>query len=141
MTATFWLLKTLLLLMTMLALGACEETVTTHSINYQIAAGKLVYQDNCIACHGVKARGVMKEWYKPGADGRYPAPPLNGSAHTWLHDRKTLMRTINNGGVPFGGTMPSFKKKLTQAEKTAVLAYIQSLWPKEISETWRKNNG
>ncbi len=131
----------MLILVATLALAACENTPTVQLKSYQIAAGKLVYQDNCIICHGVKARGVVKEWYKLSGDGRYPAPPLNGSAHTWLHDRKDLMRTINEGGIPHGGTMPPFKKELTEAEKTAVLAYIQSLWPKALSEAWGKNNG
>jgi mono/diheme cytochrome c family protein len=50
------------------------------------------------------------------------------------------MRTVNEGGIALGGTMPSFKDKLTDQEKEAVLAHVMSLWPKEVYEIWQKRN-
>jgi len=68
--------------------------------------------------------------------GAYPAPPLNGSAHSWHHSRATLLASINEGGIKLGGTMPGFKNKLTDDEKKALLDYMYSLWPKTIQQKY-----
>ena len=112
--------------------GSSEETLTM---------GGQVFQDNCQTCHGIKARGTVRNWQKRSADGVLPAPPLNGTAHAWHHNDKALLRTINQGGIPLGGSMPAFKDQLSKDEKLAVLAYIKSLWPDELYETWRERNG
>ncbi len=108
--------------------------------NAQLIRGKKVFVTNCAACHGASGEGLVVDWKKPGADGKFPAPPLNGSAHTWHHSKALLMRTINEGGVALGGAMPPFKDKLTEQEKEAVLAYVMSLWPKDIYATWQERN-
>lgn len=124
-----------------LLLSACDTAATSDQPDPQISRGKQVFEANCQECHGIAAGGLVKDWQNPGADGRYPAPPLNGSAHAWHHDMKTLMATIDRGGIPLGGSMPAFKDRLTEDQKTAVLAYIQSLWPKEIYAAWKERNG
>ncbi len=134
-------MKILLLLVTTLALTACDNAPDAQAQNQQVATGKQVFQDNCQSCHGVNARGAVKDWQKKGADGKFPAPPLDGSAHAWHHNMKALMGTVNRGGIPLGGTMPAFKDTLTDDQKIAVLVYIQSLWPEEIYAAWKKNNG
>ena len=134
-------MKTSLLLMMVLALAACDNTPSAEPQNQQMTQGKQVFETNCQECHGVKARGVVKDWQKPDVNGVYPAPPLDGSAHAWHHDMKTLLGTIDRGGIPLGGSMPAFKNTLTDEEKNAVLVYIQSLWPQEVYQTWKKNNG
>ncbi len=137
-------MKAALLISASMALAACDSSPSipnAQAASDQLSAGKQVFQENCISCHGVNARGLVKDWQKPGADGKYPAPPLNGTAHAWHHNMKTLMGTIDRGGIPLGGTMPAFKDKLDQQQKEAVVAYIQSLWPDEIYQTWKKNNG
>lgn len=103
--------------------------------------GEQVFRDNCQECHGVDARGVVREWQKRLPDGTLPAPPLNGTAHAWHHNDKVLLYTVNNGGIPLGGTMPPFKDVLSEEEKISVLAYIKNLWPEELYQAWRKNNG
>ncbi len=134
-------MKILLLIVTTLALTACDNAPDAQAQNQQVATGKQVFQDNCQSCHGVNARGAVKDWQKKGADGKFPAPPLDGSAHAWHHNMKALMGTVNRGGIPLGGTMPAFKDTLTDDQKIAVLVYIQSLWPEEIYAAWKKNNG
>lgn len=137
-------MKIILLLIASFTLAACDNAPNAANAAAQgqkISAGKQVFETNCLECHGANARGVVKDWQKPGADGKYPAPPLNGSAHAWHHDTKSLMGTINRGGIPLGGTMPAFKDTLTEEEKMAVLAYIQSLWPEDIYKAWKQRNG
>ena len=106
----------------------------------QLTDGKKVFKNNCAACHGNKGQGLVENWKEPLPSGKYPAPPLNGSAHAWHHSKDQLLRTINAGGIPLGGTMPAFKDKLSAKEKEAVLAYFMSLWPDRIYQTWEKRN-
>lgn len=134
-------MKPLLVTTFALALAACDSTPDVQANSQQIASGKQVFENNCLRCHGVNARGQVEEWQKPGPDGKYPAPPLNGTAHTWHHNMKVLRGTINRGGIPLGGTMPAFKDTLSEEQKDAVLTYIQSLWPEEVYQVWKKNNG
>ena len=106
----------------------------------QLIRGKRVFKDNCAECHGDKGQGLIKDWREAQPDGKFPAPPLNGSAHTWHHSKELLLRTVNNGGIPLGGTMPAFKDKLADKEKEAVLAHVMSLWPDKIYKTWSERN-
>ena len=106
-----------------------------------VSHGAMVFKENCQICHGVEAAGVVKNWQQRDANGNLPAPPLNGTAHAWHHDQKTLLRVINQGGVPLGGTMPPFKDVLSEEEKSAVLAYIKSLWPDELYAAWQERFG
>lgn len=106
----------------------------------QITDGEKVFKNNCAVCHGDKAQGLVKDWKETLPDGKYPAPPLNGTAHAWHHSKELLLRTINTGGIPLGGTMPAFKDKLTVKEKDAVMAYFMSLWPDRVYEVWEQRN-
>jgi mono/diheme cytochrome c family protein len=106
----------------------------------QLAQGKVIFSENCAACHGADAGGVgasVGDWKTPDANGLYPAPPINGSAHAWHHSLKTLLRTINDGGKPLGGTMPAWQGRLTDAEQLSVVAAFQDYWPDDIYAKWR----
>ncbi len=106
----------------------------------QLLRGEKVFKNNCAVCHGESGQGLAEDWRKPLADDTYPPPPLNGTAHTWHHSMEALRRTIDMGGIPLGGTMPSFQERLSEREKKAVLAHIMSLWPDEIYKAWKKRN-
>ena len=121
--------------------SAKAKTVENRWYNTaQLMRGKRVFKENCAVCHGDKGQGLTENWKVAQADGKYPAPPLNGSAHAWHHSKEILKRTVNNGGIALGGTMPSFKDKLTEEEKEAVLAHVMSLWPDKIYQAWNKRN-
>jgi mono/diheme cytochrome c family protein len=121
------------------------DTVKTESVIHrvrdvaQIARGGKIFQQNCASCHGEQAQGAPN-WHTPGADGKYPAPALNGTAHTWHHPMAALKHTINQGTLAIGGNMPGWKDKLTAGEIDDVLAWIQAKWPDEIWQTWAKND-
>ncbi len=145
---------TAVLLITVFTLAACDNSTSSNiepgtageasipaMLNERVAEvtqGAMVFEENCQECHGVAAAGVVKNWQQLDANGNLPAPPLNGTAHAWHHDQKTLLRTINQGGIPLGGTMPPFQDKLSEQEKLAVLAYIKSLWPDELYAAWQE---
>ncbi len=102
--------------------------------------GKQVFKDNCAVCHGDQGQGLAVNWKQADPDGKYPAPPLNGTAHAWHHPKALLLNTVNNGGIALGGTMPAFKDKLSDKEKEAVIAYVTSLWPDKIYAMWAERN-
>jgi mono/diheme cytochrome c family protein len=81
-------------------------------------------------CHGSNAEGT-RDWKKTDANGNYPPPPLDGSAHAWHHPLAQLARSIKEGGIKLGGVMPPFGDKLSDQEVLAVIAYFQSKWPDE----------
>ncbi|SMN10829.1 Cytochrome c family protein [uncultured Candidatus Thioglobus sp.] len=110
-----------------------EKTVATIKAK---PSGKAIFAQNCQLCHGKAGQGLFKDWKKRQPDGKFPAPPLNGTAHTWHHSPKLLFQIINNGGVKFGGTMPGFKGKLSDDEKQAILDYLFSLWPQDIQQKY-----
>jgi len=129
-----------------LGLAACSDSVpgrdaprpgTSHRLDpAQIARGAEVYRAHCATCHGNRAQGALN-WQKPGADGKYPPPPLNGTAHSWHHPLAALQDVIRHGTQRIGGNMPPWRDKLSPAEIEAVIAYFQSLWPEELYRAWQ----
>lgn len=106
----------------------------------QVDNGKQLFLTQCANCHGVLAQGTA-DWKKPLADGKYPPPPLDGTAHAWHHPLKGLKLTIQNGGIALGGTMPAFGDKLSEEEQNAVISFFQSKWPTEIYNAWVERGG
>ena len=102
-----------------------------------LAKGKQVFDNNCAACHGDRGQGAPN-WQKPGPDGKYPAPPLNGTGHTWHHPMAALRDTIRNGTIRLGGNMPPWKDKLGDQEIDAVIYWFQSKWPDELYAAWQE---
>lgn len=94
-----------------------------------------MFTRHCIECHGVAGVGA-DNWRVREADGSFPAPPLNGTAHTWHHPMSVLKQTIERGGISLGGKMPGFADKLSSEEQNSIIAYFQHLWPDRIYHTW-----
>ncbi len=105
----------------------------------QVDNGRGVFNTNCAICHGAEAASTP-DWRKLMENGKYPAPPLNGTAHTWHHPLKALRRQINQGGVKYGGWMPAHGESLTDEQVDAAIAYMQSLWSDKIYAAWLKND-
>ena len=104
----------------------------------QIKRGESVYVANCIGCHGPNGEATP-DWRKPGADGKYPPPPLDGTAHAWHHSTEVLKKTILKGTSPEIGSMPAWEGKLAEQQVDDVIVWIKSLWPDEIYDIWYKN--
>lgn len=105
----------------------------------QVERGNVVFQANCAGCHNPDASGTA-DWKQTDANGKYPPPPLNGTAHTWHHPMSILHRTVAMGGQRLGGSMPGFGENLTAAQITDVLAWVQAQWPDEIYAAWKQRN-
>jgi mono/diheme cytochrome c family protein len=105
----------------------------------QVQRGNALYQTHCASCHMPDASGTS-DWRKVDAEGKYPPPPLNGTAHTWHHPLPILRRTLRDGGVPLGGSMPGFGEKLSAHEMDDILAWVQSNWPDKIYRLWHERS-
>ena len=126
----------------MLAITGCGENTPSRETvpgrwysDAQVEQGALLYKTHCAVCHGENAEATS-EWRTPDANGNYPPPPLNGTAHAWHHPRSVLLQTIAQGGVPLGGVMPAFADVLTEDDALATIAFFQSYWPDEIYARW-----
>lgn len=130
-------MKTLIILASTLILTGCfDSDDVQEKVENSVQLGKATFDKNCVACHGKGAQGLTGDWKKRLENGKFPAPPLNGTAHAWHHSPTVLMNTINNGGAKLGGWMPAFKDQLSEKEKQAVLNYIHDLWPQEIQKKY-----
>jgi len=106
----------------------------------QVDRGAAVFTQHCAECHGANAE-AKPNWRDTTPEGKYPPPPLNGTAHAWHHPLDVLRRQIRFGGVPLGGTMPPFKDKLSSADIDAAIAFFQSKWTDEIYAAWKDRGG
>ena len=106
----------------------------------QVEQGQELFQMHCAVCHGAKAEGTVN-WFERDAEGNYPPPPLDGTAHAWHHALPVLERVIAEGGVAFGGVMPGFADTLKEEEIRSAIAYFQSQWPDDIYQQWLDING
>lgn len=104
----------------------------------QIVRGRAIYDKNCLECHGADGKGQPGDWRIRGADGKYPPPPLDDSAHAWHHPTAVLMEAIRDGSPGGQGNMPAWKDKLSEQEMQDVVVYIKSLWTDPVYQLWMK---
>ncbi len=111
------------------------KTVKRDIDPVQYSRGARLYQLNCAKCHGLNAEGA-KDWRQADENGKNPAPPLNGTGHTWHHSTKALFNVIRNGTGKIGGNMPAWKDKLSDHEITLILTWATAQWSDEIYTAW-----
>ena len=133
---TLFVSRPILLIPLIIFMTGCNLKEDNKSSDSMVLLGETIYNKNCLGCHGPNGQGLAEDWKVKDANGNYPPPPLNGTAHTWHHSPEQLLYTINKGGVEMGGQMPAFENLLSKKEKQALIDYIYSLWPKEIQEKY-----
>lgn len=106
----------------------------------QVARGRVVYEQHCAVCHGQRLEG-QPNWRVRLPNGRLPAPPHDHTGHTWHHPDEVLFAIVKNGLVPpfapagYQSDMLAFGRVLSDEDIRAVLAYIESHWPDEVTKT------
>ena len=103
-------------------LGAGEEVPVRNPIpptQESVAAGMLLYQENCQLCHGTGGLGDG-----PAGAGLKP-PPADLTVHVPLHPDRALFEFIQEG-IP-GTAMAPLGDKLSEDEIWHLINYIQTL--------------
>ncbi|MGA8051739.1 MAG: cytochrome c [Burkholderiales bacterium] len=120
--------------------GCGEESATRAQRDpATLAQGQKLYAQHCAACHGANLEG-QRDWRRRLPNGRLPAPPHDGSGHTWHHPERVLFEITKFGLVPpnapvgYQSDMPAYAGKLSDDEIRAVLAFIESRWSKDVLE-------
>jgi mono/diheme cytochrome c family protein len=127
---------TTLLLLSNLHAEAKNSVAVDRVVNpVEYSRGQRLFHLNCAACHGKQGEGAPN-WRKPDESGKNPAPPLNGTGHTWHHSEKALTNVIRNGTGKIGGNMPAWKDKLSESEIKLILTWIKAQWPDELYSAW-----
>ena len=90
----------------------------TSAATGNAAKGKIVYDTNCLPCHGERGKGDGPV----GAALRPPPTPLI-SPKTRARSDSDLLTIIREGRA----AMPAWKNRLTDEDIQNVLAYIRSL--------------
>jgi mono/diheme cytochrome c family protein len=100
-----------------------------------VSRGGPMFTRLCADCHGKKAQGSFT-WRQRGADGKFPPPPLNGTAHAWHHPIRALGSQIKFGAPGGSGTMPGFAQMLSDQDVIDLIAWLQDKWSDEIYAAW-----
>ncbi len=133
-----------LLIFGALAIAGCNQQEDAaaprdrHFDTAQLTRGKALFEQNCARCHGSDAEGAFR-WRVQQPDGTYLPPPLNGTGHAWHHPRAALIGVIDNGTQP-QGNMPAWQPKLSQAQISDIVTWLESLWPKRTYDEWWQMN-
>jgi cytochrome c oxidase cbb3-type subunit II len=104
--------------------SSSTPAVGTAAGGYDAAQGASLYTANCSACHQASGEGL------PGA-----FPPLKGNevvndddATEHIHVVLRGLQATRIGGVVYGGAMPPFADRLSDADVAAILDYERSAW-------------
>jgi cytochrome c oxidase cbb3-type subunit III len=81
---------------------------------YDAAAGKKIFAENCVACHGEDAKG----------NPELGAPNLTDQIWLYGSDEPTIIETITNGRA---GVMPAWEGRLDPTTIKAMAVYVHSL--------------
>ena len=103
-----------------------------------VAQGAQIYMRECASCHGRNLEG-QPDWRTRRSDGLLPAPPHDGTGHTWHHPDGLLIRLTKEGPAAivngdYQSAMPGYGGVLSDSEIVAVLSFIKSTWPDEIRQ-------
>lgn len=104
----------------------------------QVVRGRAIYDRHCAECHGAQGKGPVGDWRIRDAEGKFPAPPLDDSAHAWHHPTTVLLEVVREGSPQGQGNMPAWKEKLSEQDMQDVVAYIKSLWSDQAYQLWLK---
>ena len=105
-----------------------------------VERGARIFRAQCQVCHGPDAVGENPEMPKGGIkEGNIPlAPALNGTGHTWHHSPDLLFKIVKEGSPAKESPMKGFAGRLSDSDILSVLAYVQSLWPRDIMEKYQQ---
>jgi putative copper resistance protein D len=104
-----------------LVTDAYPTTFRRSEIPYQagsIAAGRLLFAEHCVACHGPRGAGDG-----PAAASLHPRPPDLRAHHVTLHTAGDIFWWISRGKPP----MPAFGDRLSADERWHLVNFLRAL--------------
>jgi mono/diheme cytochrome c family protein len=101
-------------------LGLGMVRISFAEMKGDAAAGKMLFEKNCVVCHGKEGKGDG-----PAAAALNPRPKSFADPVVIAKSDKELFDTITKGRP--GTPMVSFEKTLTEQQRWDVLAYVRSL--------------
>jgi cytochrome c oxidase cbb3-type subunit 3 len=81
---------------------------------FDAAAGKKIFAENCVSCHGEDGKG----------NPEFGAPNLTDKIWLYGSDEATIIETITNGRA---GVMPAWIGRLDPVTIKALTVYVHSL--------------
>ncbi|MEC7669273.1 MAG: cytochrome c [Pseudomonadota bacterium] len=125
-----------ILLAAVLPVSVSAQGIFPYQDAERVANGKIVYENNCAACHGANLEGEP-DWKSRDENGLLRAPPHDETGHTWHHPDMQLFAIVALGseavvGNGYKSRMMGFREILTEQEVLDVMAYIKSTWPEDI---------
>ena len=109
-----------------LMVGQIKPSSGSLTASAEPARGKQLYDQYCVACHGVEGRGQPGWQLQPRG-----APPLDSSAHAWHHEDAQLLTMILDKPAP-DSLMPAWRGVLSRDDALHIVAYMKSLWTPHI---------
>jgi mono/diheme cytochrome c family protein len=125
-----------LILIALVLVGAGVAAFILHArkpAKPDLAHAAQLYVANCAGCHGDKMQG-QPDWRRLNAQGRLPAPPLDGTGHAWRHSDAELLHimrfsVLDQAGPDYKTDMPAFDGKLSGDDLKGLVAFIRNSWP------------
>jgi mono/diheme cytochrome c family protein len=112
--------------------GAVPVSLSGLPSAQMLAQGKLLYENNCIGCHGKDAGGQdpLKPLGGTYPDGMYYAPALNATGHTAVHTTNSLFFVAKYGSMTNADSaMRGWEGRLSDEELASVVQWFRSTWP------------
>lgn len=98
--------------------------ITLAGMKGDAAAGKMLFEKNCVLCHGKEGKGDG-----PAAAALNPKPKSYADPAVVAKSDKEIFDAITKGRP--GTPMAPFEKTLTEQQRWDVLAYVRSLGGKK----------
>lgn len=111
----------------LLATSYADIVVDPKMMQFTRAVGKILFEDNCAACHGMGGAGVV---------GLFPN--LVDDDWLWGGSLQEIQATIQSGRR---GYMPGFKKTFSREQTDDVVEYVMSLSGQKVDADMAKRGG
>ena len=106
--------------------AATTQPPAASTITGDAAAGKLVFQNNCVVCHNADGSGGKQIGTATSADIR-SAALTDTYKGDWSLVKRAILTGKDQDGQDLDAVMPRWQGKLSDTDVNNVIAYLQTL--------------